>query len=259
MRVPFPLLPTYHIPFRLSSVCIILGAVTLCAWDPKQPDTSFSNAAIDTTCLVITAIYAVEMFSKMIVFGLWGPSSYLSDRWNWLDAIVVAAGFAVLIPAVRHLQALRTLRAAKWIVTQSPGARVVLTAAFYALPGLAGVLALSAMTYLVFGLAGVQLWAGVLRGACAYRGPDDGLQVFDSAGSACSLNCSAYEGGLCTPSFGDQCQSTFAVSTAGGSPTVLATPMFCAAGPNPQMDQASFDNVGRAILLAYVMVTKEGW
>jgi hypothetical protein len=133
---------------------VICNAIALGFYQPTQRG-SDRNALIAWVSLAINCVFALEMLAKLVAFGMWGErGSYLTDRWNWLDAALVVLGFGALSPRVGQVSALRILRLLRWMYAASPGMRIVLLACFKAVPGLAGVLLLATMTYVVFALIG---------------------------------------------------------------------------------------------------------
>ena len=50
---------------------------------------SVRNTIISESEFFFTAIFTAECVIKILGFGLWGKHSYLADRWNWLDFLVV--------------------------------------------------------------------------------------------------------------------------------------------------------------------------
>jgi hypothetical protein len=233
---------------------VLLLACALCAFDPLDPASSRRNFIIETISLTVTCILAVDLVVRIVAMGFTGKAGFLSDPWNWFDIGVVALGYACLHPDVRQFGSLRILALVRWM-TNFPGMNVVMRAGFRALPGVLGVLLLSLLIYVVWGLIAVQLWSGLLHGNCFYDDPVTGDPTPDPDGAFCALPCSAFEHS-CTPSWGDDCRSAFALDSTGAMATV---PMTCRPGSAPSYDQAHVDNVGYSTLFAFVLVTTEGW
>ena len=127
----------------LVTLSIILNTIALCLFDPLSPSANNPWSAVNTISTVCTIVFTLELLMRVTAFGfIGGPSAYLSDAWNWLDAAIVALGWAALSPAVGQLTSLRLLRIVRWM-SRYPGVRVVLTTCYKALPGLFGVMALS--------------------------------------------------------------------------------------------------------------------
>ncbi|XP_071080138.1 sodium channel protein para-like isoform X7 [Haliotis cracherodii] len=112
-----------------------------------------------------TAIFILEMLVKWVAFGF---KTYFTDAWCWLDFIIVSLSIVLLaaesfnlgdlgaIKALRTLRALRPLRA----VSRWEGMRVVVNALIKAIPSIFNVLLVCLVFWLIFGIMGVQLFAG---------------------------------------------------------------------------------------------------
>ena len=107
------------------------------------------------------------MLLKMTAMGVvFGRGSYFMDRWNWVDFIVVVASGATLIPMLTTLlpsmSILRVARAVRPIrsVTAIPKLRAVVEAIIISVPGLTNVAAVLAGLFLVFGILGLNTYAG---------------------------------------------------------------------------------------------------
>ena len=88
------------------------------------------------------------------------PESYLKNQWNRLDFIVIVGTILNYLGAnagfVRLLRCLRPLR----IINRNGGMRVIISAVVDSLAVNVGVLALSGLGLLIFGILGVSLFAG---------------------------------------------------------------------------------------------------
>lgn len=106
-------------------------------------------------------------------------------------------------------------------------------------------------------IPGIEIWPGVLGGICGYElSPGAPLTAPSSIQSVCSLPCTAFSG-RCSPSFGDTCDG-FIAPVANG--TVAELPGTCFL-PVTRVGSGrpSFDNLGTALLVAFVLPTTEGW
>lgn len=66
-----------------------LSSMALAAEDPVN-EHSPTNQILEKLDHVFTAVFAVEMFLKIIDLGvLFHPGSYLRDVWNVMDSVVV--------------------------------------------------------------------------------------------------------------------------------------------------------------------------
>ena len=55
-------------------------------------DGSIRNTIVTESEYVFTSIFTLECVLKIACSGLIGKNSYLADRWNWLDFLVVISG-----------------------------------------------------------------------------------------------------------------------------------------------------------------------
>jgi hypothetical protein len=243
----------WPVTHAITGLMVLLLFCALCNFDPIEPSDSQRNRIIETISLAATCVFAVEMVIKVFALGI---SGYLADGWNGLDVGIIILGFASLDPTVRQFGSLRLLRLVRWLSASFPGMAVITRAVYRALPGVASVLLLSFLIYIVWGLVAVQLWSGLLQGNCFYVDPVTGVSIMDPAGAYCGLPCSAFAN-TCTPSWGDECGSTLALNSSSGA--IVSVPMICSPGQAPSFGQAHVDNVGSAALFAYVLVTTEGW
>ncbi|EJW75390.1 hypothetical protein WUBG_13701 [Wuchereria bancrofti] len=114
---------------------------------------------------------------KIVALGFYGSAAYLSDTWNRLDFFIVCAGCAeyllqeylgnINLTAIRTIRVLRPLRA----VNRIPSMRILVNLLLDTLPMLGNVLLLCFFVFFIFGIVGVQLWAGLLRNRCVISLP----------------------------------------------------------------------------------------
>ncbi|XP_045073785.1 voltage-dependent T-type calcium channel subunit alpha-1H-like [Coregonus clupeaformis] len=162
---------------HVSMIVILLNCVTLGMFQPCEDVTCQAE-----WCLIlqvfddcIFAFFAVEMVIKMVALGIFGSKCYLGDTWNRLDFFIVMAGMMeysleghnASLSAIRTVRVLRPLRA----INRVPSMRILVTLLLDTLPMLGNVLALCFFVFFIFGIVGVQLWAGLLRNRC-FMGED---------------------------------------------------------------------------------------
>eukprot|EP01036_Dinobryon_divergens_P034075 gene34075-44028_t len=72
---------------------------------------SIRNAVLIRSELFFVVSFAVEMFIKMFALGVYGSkSSYFSDKWNWLDCLIVVLSILSNISNSANIRILRTFR-----------------------------------------------------------------------------------------------------------------------------------------------------
>ncbi|XP_053412030.1 voltage-dependent T-type calcium channel subunit alpha-1H isoform X2 [Nycticebus coucang] len=157
---------------HVSMLVIMLNCVTLGMFRPCEDVECHSErcAILEAFDDFIFAFFAVEMAIKMVALGLFGQKCYLGDTWNRLDFFIVMAGMMeysldghnVSLSAIRTVRVLRPLRA----INRVPSMRILVTLLLDTLPMLGNVLLLCFFVFFIFGIVGVQLWAGLLRNRC---------------------------------------------------------------------------------------------
>ncbi|KAF0032584.1 hypothetical protein F2P81_014874 [Scophthalmus maximus] len=118
----------------------------------------------------IYIFFALEMVVKMVALGIFGRRCYLGDTWNRLDFFIVMAGMVeysldlqnINLSAIRTVRVLRPLKA----INRVPSMRILVNLLLDTLPMLGNVLLLCFFVFFIFGIIGVQLWAGLLRNRC---------------------------------------------------------------------------------------------
>ena len=113
--------------------------------------------------LALAVCFALEVSLKSFAFGL---RRFLRERVNRLDLCIVlfaileicltSAGGLGAIRSLRILRAIRPLRA----LTKSPGMRMVLKSVALSVGAMANVSAVLLLVFVVFGILGVQIFAG---------------------------------------------------------------------------------------------------
>ncbi|KAM4691759.1 voltage-dependent T-type calcium channel subunit alpha-1G [Rhinophrynus dorsalis] len=272
-------------PFSgLSMLVILLNCVTLGMFQPCE-----DNDCETQRCKIlqgfddfIFAFFAVEMIIKMFALGIFGKKCYLGDTWNRLDFFIVAAGMLeysldlqnVSFSAVRTVRVLRPLRA----INRVPSMRILVTLLLDTLPMLGNVLLLCFFVFFIFGIVGVQLWAGLLRNRC-FLPENFSLPVSleleryyqteneDESPFICSQ---ARENGMrycrSVPSRreeGLECTlDSYYYNNTSNTSCVNWNQYYtnCSAGEhNPFKGAINFDNIGYAWIAIFQVITLEGW
>ncbi|XP_047658687.1 voltage-dependent T-type calcium channel subunit alpha-1H [Tachysurus fulvidraco] len=276
---------------RVSMLVILLNCVTLGMFQPCQDLECNSERCTILQAFddFIFAFFAVEMVLKMVALGIFGPKCYLGDTWNRLDLFIVMAGMLeysldghnVSFSAIRTVRVLRPLRA----INRVPSMRILVTLLLDTLPMLGNVLLLCFFVFFIFGIVGVQLWAGLLRNRCfldddaktmynfspslsAYYRPEDS----DDIAFICSTNrengmlrCSDVPqrkvgGAYCELNARNITDTSPLDPTLNGCVNWNAYYGTCRASDhNPHNGAISFDNIGYAWIAIFQVITLEGW
>eukprot|EP00069_Balaena_mysticetus_P010223 bmy_06710T0 len=233
----------------------------------------------------IFAFFAVEMVVKMVALGIFGKKCYLGDTWNRLDFFIVIAGMLeysldlqnVSFSAVRTVRVLRPLRA----INRVPSMRILVTLLLDTLPMLGNVLLLCFFVFFIFGIVGVQLWAGLLRNRC-FLPENFSLPLSVDLERYYQTENEDENPFICSQPRENGMRSCRSVPTlrgdgAGGPPCGLDYEAYnsssnttcvnwnqyytnCSAGEhNPFKGAINFDNIGYAWIAIFQVITLEGW
>ncbi|KAK5850443.1 hypothetical protein PBY51_001324 [Eleginops maclovinus] len=263
---------------------ILLNCVTLGMFHPCEDIVCNSERChiLEKFDDFIFAFFAIEMVIKMVALGIFGKKCYLGDTWNRLDFFIVVAGMLeysldlqnVSFSAVRTVRVLRPLRA----INRVPSMRILVTLLLDTLPMLGNVLLLCFFVFFIFGIVGVQLWAGLLRNRCFLGNVSIPVSVElekyyhtendDENPFICSMprengmrNCGSVpklyeEGGL-------QCNLDMNSHNSTDNTTCINWNQYytnCSAGSvNPFKGAINFDNICYAWIAIFQVITLEGW
>ncbi|XP_043970676.1 voltage-dependent T-type calcium channel subunit alpha-1G-like isoform X2 [Gambusia affinis] len=270
---------------RVSILAILLNCVTLGMFQPCGHTPYFLQALDDG----IFAFFAGEMVVKMVALGVIGEKGYLGDTWNRLDFFIVIVGMLeysldghnVSLSAIRTVRVLRPLRA----INRVPSMRILVTLLLDTLPMLGNVLALCFFVFFIFGIVGVQLWAGLLRNRCFMaedvrmrynitflngyyqpEGTDDHPFICSMERENGMLRCSDVPRrrvGRTYCSLGaEEVHSETGLTVDGPVSCVNWYQYYnqCRAGEiNPHKGAINFDNIGYAWIAIFQVITLEGW
>lgn len=111
------------------------------------------------------------MFLKIIGKGfIFNKGAYLRDAWNILDFVIVVSayfeflnfGSGVNIGVLRSFRVLRPLRT----ISGVEGLKIIVQCLLKSIPLLRDAIAILMFFFLVFAIAGVQMFSGVLKKRC---------------------------------------------------------------------------------------------
>uniref|UniRef100_A0A3Q4GLE4 Ion transport domain-containing protein n=1 Tax=Neolamprologus brichardi TaxID=32507 RepID=A0A3Q4GLE4_NEOBR len=248
--------------------CVTLGMFQLIIF---HCHTSLSRALDDG----IFVFFAGEMVVKMVALGVIGQSGYLGDTWNRLDFFIVIVGMLeysldghnVSLSAIRTVRVLRPLRA----INRVPSMRILVTLLLDTLPMLGNVLALCFFVFFIFGIVGVQLWAGLLRNRfaivtsrchstndhpfiCSMERENGMLRCTDVPRRRVGRTSCLLDAGEALPEMG------LRVDEPGSCVNWYQYYNECRAGElNPHKGAINFDNIGYAWIAIFQVITLEGW
>ncbi|XP_031795983.1 voltage-dependent T-type calcium channel subunit alpha-1I [Sarcophilus harrisii] len=271
---------------------ILLNCVTLGMYQPCEDMDCLSDRCkiLQVFDDFIFIFFAMEMVLKMVALGIFGRKCYLGDTWNRLDFFIVMAGMVeysldlqnINLSAIRTVRVLRPLKA----INRVPSMRILVNLLLDTLPMLGNVLLLCFFVFFIFGIIGVQLWAGLLRNRCflednftiqgdvalpPYYQPeeDDEMPFICSlSGDNGIMGCHEIpplkeQGRECCLSkddfaFYSAAQQDFNIS--GMCVNWNRYYNVCRTGSvNPHKGAINFDNIGYAWIVIFQVITLEGW
>ncbi|GMH93963.1 hypothetical protein TL16_g12770 [Triparma laevis f. inornata] len=140
-------------------------------WEPST-DGSAMNTFVASMEIPFNLIFLLECLLKIIGLGFYGKkeneSAYIRDAWNKLDFFVVGISLLGMLPGLPNLSVLRTFRVLRPLRTlaRSPGLRKIIGAVIDSIPDLANVIVLLCFMLLIFSIAGLVFWNGILHARC---------------------------------------------------------------------------------------------
>ncbi|XP_031205620.1 voltage-dependent T-type calcium channel subunit alpha-1I isoform X1 [Mastomys coucha] len=276
----------------VSMLVILLNCVTLGMYQPCDDMECLSDRCkiLQVFDDFIFIFFAMEMVLKMVALGIFGKKCYLGDTWNRLDFFIVMAGMVeysldlqnINLSAIRTVRVLRPLKA----INRVPSMRILVNLLLDTLPMLGNVLLLCFFVFFIFGIIGVQLWAGLLRNRCfleenftiqgdvalpPYYQPEED----DEMPFICSLSGdNGIMGCHEIPPLKEQgrecCLSKDDVYDFGAGRQDLNASGLCinwnryynvcrTGNANPHKGAINFDNIGYAWIVIFQVITLEGW
>ena len=182
--------------FESISITVIVANSLFLALDDPLSTTPAVYAAYSEN--IFQALYTVEMILKIAAMGfMFNKGAYLRDSWNILDCIIVSSGYAGMLLDGKgaNLSVLRSFRVIRPLRTISSieGLRVIVSALVAALPLLRDTILVLIFFFMIFAIAGVQLFAGALKNRCVML--ETG--VTDPTGLMCAADTDCRPGYFC--------------------------------------------------------------
>nr|XP_009668685.1 PREDICTED: LOW QUALITY PROTEIN: voltage-dependent T-type calcium channel subunit alpha-1H-like [Struthio camelus australis] len=265
--------------------CVTLGMFQPCEDVECQSERCTILEAFDD---FIFAFFAVEMVIKMVALGIFGQKCYLGDTWNRLDFFIVMAGNRLSLKFVPALKPFHIdLEGKPEGQRRAPGSggahgggmRILVTLLLDTLPMLGNVLLLCFFVFFIFGIVGVQLWAGLLRNRCfldrnfamtynlTFLHPYYRTDEAEENPFICS---SHRENGMqkCSnipnrKEYKVECTLSMDSYSPSIQPCCINWNQYynvCMAGDvNPHNGAINFDNIGYAWIAIFQVITLEGW
>lgn len=204
---------------------IIANTIVLAIEDPTEDSSSDLSILED----VFLYIYTAECVMKIIGLGAFShENAYFRQYWNLLDFFIVLVSLMSKISSMDlnlvALRAFRILRPLKSIST-IPGLRILFLTLMYSFKLLMTSIALLVFFFMIFAIAGLQLWMGILKNRCIDLQTGEFMDEY--------YTCGAFECDV-----GQECVRGL---------------------DNPEYGMVNFDNIFIAFLMIFQCVTLEGW
>jgi hypothetical protein len=162
---------------RSIDLCIVANSVSLALRDVgleeacRYARSDAANGLLFSLDVAFTSVFLCELILKLIVHGaVRHPGAYYRDGWNWIDGFVAIVSLLGLLPRLcTYLSGLSALRAVRLLrrmraIRSMRSFAVTVQALIDATPKLVHVGVLLLFTFICFGILGVQLFMGSLRG-----------------------------------------------------------------------------------------------
>lgn len=179
--------------FESISISVIVVNSIFLAMDDPLRDPSETPAYMGVADDIFQYLYTIEMVVKIVSLGfICNDGSYLRDAWNILDFVIIASGYmgmflqgsGVNLSALRSFRVIRPLRT----ISSVAGLRVIVSSLINAMPLLRDSLLVLMFFFLVFAIAGCQLFTGALKNRCFFEETgviDTDYTPFCGGGNSC--------------------------------------------------------------------------
>ncbi|XP_035773976.1 voltage-dependent T-type calcium channel subunit alpha-1G-like isoform X5 [Anopheles albimanus] len=151
---------------------IALNCITLAMERPNIPPNCTERYFLSTANYVFTAVFAVEMFIKVVSAGLfYGRDAYFTSGWNIMDGSLVIISIVDLLMSIisessprifgilRVFRLLRSLRPLR-VINRAPGLKLVVQTLLSSLRPIGNIVLICCTFFIIFGILGVQLFKG---------------------------------------------------------------------------------------------------
>ena len=149
---------------------IILNTLILGIYDYNENNPNTWRNDINTySGPIFTSIFTLECAMKIIVYGfIFGKNTYLKDRWNWIDFLVVITSLLSILPQFDNYSAFRTFRLLRPLrsLNSLQKMRLLVTTLLSSLSQLGEIMLFSLFFFLIFAIMGVSFWAGLIHYRC---------------------------------------------------------------------------------------------
>jgi hypothetical protein len=146
---------------------IILNALILGVNDYNENNVStWRNDLLVYTEPVFTFFFTIEFMLKVTAYGFMiGKNTYLKDKWNWIDFLVVITSLLSSFPQFGNYSAFRTFRLLRPLrsLNSLQNMKLLVSTLISSLTQLGEILVFALFFFLIFAIMGVSLWSGSIH------------------------------------------------------------------------------------------------
>lgn len=230
---------------------IVANTIVMAFTDPKTDENRPYEDILD---IYFTVVFTVEMLMKIVSLGfVLHRGAYLRSGWNVLDFFIVILAYVNYLPGMANLTALRSIRVLRPLRSMNAigGLRFIVVGLMKSVAGLVHVMSLLGIVFLIFGIAGTQLWMGTFRNRCVpYEEFLGGVNETDNSTIEPLDRANWTIGDFCKPGntpgahvFGYGCPADEACLDVG----------------NDYANIINFDSFIQSCITLFVLMTFEGW
>lgn len=145
---------------------IVLSSIQLALDNPINDPESNIKKSLYWIDLGTTIIFLFEAVMKNISFGFIfnGKSSYMRQKWNLVDFVIILFSLLSLTPLSDNLRSFKIFRVLRILrlITRNEELKVAVRALFLAIPNVANVTIIMILFFLIFGIIAVSYFKGKL-------------------------------------------------------------------------------------------------
>ena len=150
---------------RLIVFLILCSSISMAMESPSLDESSSMGRLVRISDSLFVLLFGIEAALKIVAFGFLfnGPGSYLRDRWNVLDFVILLVGLIFQIRAnieelksIRVLRVLRCLRPLR-LASRFKGLKVVVHSLLQSIPPLLNVALVCLLFFFTFAILGINL------------------------------------------------------------------------------------------------------
>jgi hypothetical protein len=142
---------------------VVLSCIVMAMEHPRILPGSFSAHLINTSDVVLTSTFTLELMLKVTTFGFRG---YWARASNKMDAVIVAISILLLavetsgLSVFKSLRAMRAIKAVR-VVTRSANMQQIINSMFFSVASMFHVTVVILILFVMFGILGLQLFSGL--------------------------------------------------------------------------------------------------